>query len=296
MLPIRKVGLETGQLTDEEVRFIDTTIVQTVYPILIGRQLFPRVNMADAGFLSNRYYRETDMSAATISMTGETQVRDNVKATEVDVKLPVISKDFKLHWRDVIAARRRSEPLDMANIRNAARQVAEEEDKLLLSGEYSGWPALGIEGLTSQPTNGNTEASAGAWPANSVTDIKDAIEEEFTDGYYGPYALILTPAQYVGLLVKYSGERSYLAFIQTDILPVGSKVLVSPNIFAEDDGVQDSAILCQPGADNFDMLVAQDTTSYMVQDEDMNTLGKVYEVVAPRIKRPASICEITGVT
>lgn len=296
MQKLRKVGLETGQLTDEEIRYIDEAVVQTVYPLLVGRQLFPVSKLPDAGFTTVRFFRETDMGQATISMTGETAVRDRLELAADNLNIPVISKDFKIHWRDVIAARRRGEPLDVAHVRNASRQVAEEEDKLLLSGEYSGWKALGIKSFTSTITGKNTEASAGAWPANSVTDVKDAIEEEFTDGYYGPYALILTPAQYVGLLVKYTSERSYLAFIENDILPKGSKILVSPNVFAEDDGVQDSALLVQPGADNFDLVIGQDITTYMVQDEDMNSLGKVYEVLAPRIKRPASICEITTIT
>jgi hypothetical protein len=34
----------------------------------------------------------------------------------------------------------------------------------------------------------------------------------------------------------------------------------------------------------------------MQQDEDMNVSGKVYEVVAPRINRPTSVCEVTGLT
>ncbi len=301
MNQMRKVGLETGQLTDEELKLIDTSVVQTVYPLLVGRQIFPRVNLGDAGYTTNTYYRETDMSAATISMTGEGQVRDAITTNGVSVKLPVIHKDVKLHWRDVLGARRRAEPLDMANIRNAARQVAEEEDKLLLSGETALWKAMGIEGLTSQPSGGNTEASAGSWgtAANVITDIGDAMEEQFTDGYYGPYALILQPSAYQKMLAKYSGERSILAYVMNDMFigpAAGSKVYMSTQVLAEDDGLGDSAILCQPGSDNFDMLVAQDITTFIQQDADMNLLIKVYEAVVPRIKRPASICEITGIT
>lgn len=294
MQPIRKIGLETGTLTDEEIKFIDTVAVQTVYPLLVGRQLFPITRLPDAGYLSSIFYTETDMGQATISMTGEMQSRDALPLTaSTAVPIPVISKDFKLHWRDVIAARRRGEPLDLAHIRNASRQVAEEEDKLLLSGEYTGWPALGIKGLLSA-TGRNTTDSDAAWPAQSLDDIGDATTLLNEDGFYGPFVFLVTPTMYVKLLVKYSSERSYRNYILEDMLPPGSLILQSAQLYAAAGGTG-SAALVQPGADNFDMLVGQDVTTYMVQDEDMNTLGKVYEVLTPRIKRPTSICEITTI-
>ena len=297
MQKLRRVGLETGELTDEETKYVDTEIVQTVYPLLIGRQVFPIKRLPDAGFLTNEFYKETDMGQATISMTGETQSRDRIVLSENTVKIPVLSKDFKLHWRDVIAARRRREGLDLASVRNAARQVAEEEDKLLLSGEYTGWAALGIEGL-STATGRNTEASAGAWStiANIIADIKDAIEELVTDGYYGPYAVIVRPTQYVAMLAQLtSTAESVLTYVKENLLGGKGDVLISANLYSSAGGT-DSGLVTQPGADNFDIIVGQDVTNYLVQDEDMNTLGKVYEVLSPRVKRAESICEITGIT
>ena len=202
-----------------------------------------------------------------------------------------------MHWRDVIAARRRREGLDLASVRNAARQVAEEEDKLLLSGEYTGWPALGIEGLATA-TGRNTEASAGAWGtiANIIADIKDAIEELVTDGYYGPYAVIVRPTQYVAMLAQLtSTAESVLTYVKENLLNGKGDVLISANLYSSAGGT-DSALVVQPGPDNFDLLVGQDVTNYLVQDEDMNTLGKVYEVLTARVKRAESICEITGIT
>ena len=295
MQKLRKVGLETGQLTDEEIEYIDKVVVQTVYPLLIGRRVFPVTRLPDAGYTSVKFYKETDMGAAIISMMGETGARDRIALSEATVKVPVISKDFRLHWRDVIAARKRQESLDAAHIRNASRQVAEEEDKLLLSGEYTGFPALGIEGLATA-TGRNTEASAGAWPANAITDVKDAIEELIIDGYYGPYALILRPAMYVGLLAQISNvDTNYLTFIKEKVLEGKGQILISASLYAANGGT-DSALLVQPGVDNFDLVVGQDITTYLFQNEDMNIDGKVYEVLAPRVKRAESICEITGIT
>ena len=59
----------------------------------------------------------------------------------------MIHKEYKLLFRDIAASRRSGMPIDVTEPQNAAIQVAEEEDKLLFTGEYTGWRALGIEGL-----------------------------------------------------------------------------------------------------------------------------------------------------
>ncbi len=80
----------------------------------------------------------------------------------------MIHKEYKLLFRDIAASRRSGMPIDVTEPQNAAVQVAEEEDKLLITGEYTGWRALGIEGLATA-TGRNTEGSDGAW--STTTNI-----------------------------------------------------------------------------------------------------------------------------
>ncbi len=291
MRTLKRVGLETGQLTDEELRYIDERVVEAVRPALVGRQIFPAFRLPHAGFKTWRGYKATDMSQATIDMEGQTEDFDRVELDPFDVDVPVISKGFILYWRDVIASRRGGLPLETTHVENAARQIAEEEDKLLLTGEYTGWRALGIEGLATA-TNRNTKASAGAWPANAMTDINAAIGELETDGHYGAYALIVRAAWHRKLwgLITNTG----IMYVEKIREIVGS-IYVSDSLYASDGGT-DSALVVEPGEQNFEMGIGQDITTFTQQDEHMNTIGKVYEVVAPRIKRPTSICEITGLT
>jgi len=291
MKTLKKVGLETGQLTDEELRYIDERVVEAVRPALVGRQIFSAFSLPHAGFKTWRGYKATDMSQATIDMEGQTEDFDRVELASFDVKVPVISKGFILYWRDVIASRRGGLPLETGHVENAARQVAEEEDKLLLTGEYSGWRALGIEGLSTS-TGRNTKASGGAWPANAITDINAAIGELETDAHYGPYALIVRADWHRKLwaLITNTG----IMYIEK-IREIVSNVYVSDSVYSSAGGV-DSALVVEPGPENFEMGIAQDMTTFTQQDEHMNTIGKVYEVVAPRIKRPTSICEVTGLT
>jgi uncharacterized linocin/CFP29 family protein len=202
--------------------------------------------------------------------------------------------DFMLHWREVLAGRHSGETLDAANARNAARQVAEEEDKLLLSGEYTGWPALGIEGLCSA-TGRSSQASAGAWPANALTDINACRALLQASGYVDVPIAMIGPTAEIKKLDAQIGNTAftYKTFcLQNNLL---AAIYESDSLFAADGGA-DSIVFCVPGKDNFDLVVAQEIKTFMWQNKNMNLHGKVYEAVVPRIKRPESICELTGVT
>ena len=137
----------TGLIMREEVKYIETGIIETVHEHLIGRDLFPIVNLEDAGWKFYKYYKESDMGQAVLSMEGIAQSDDFPIYPYSEVKIPIISKTFMLQWRDVLASRHQGPDLLAQVPRNAARQIAEEEDKLLLTGEYADWAALGIVGL-----------------------------------------------------------------------------------------------------------------------------------------------------
>lgn len=291
MLPIRRVGMDTAQLTDEELIYVQDRAVETVRPMLVGRKLFPVFNVPP-GCITVRGYRRTDMGQARISLYGQGKNKDRSIKTAFDVTVPVIHKEFTINWRDLEQTRYQGVPLDTQEIENAARQVAEEEDKLLLSGEYTGWRALGIEGLATA-TSRNTEASAGAWPANALTDCSDAIAELETDGHQGPYALVLRSDWAAKLRGLVSNTAVMYKQVIAPLFEAG--IFVSDNLYSSAGGV-DNALVVEPSQENFELVVGRDLSVFTKQDEDMNLQGKVHEVVAPRIKRPTSICEITGLT
>ncbi len=294
MQRLRRVGLETGQLTDEELRDIDTEIIEAANPQLHAREIFETETLPNAGIRSVRSFSQTDMGPAIITMDGETLSIDQTSLTSGDVLVPVISKDFNLNWRDILAARHNNMPLDLDEGRNAARQVAEEENKLLFTGEYTGWPAYGIEGLMTA-TGRNTQASAGAWPANVVTDVNAGIAKLEEDGHTsGPYVLICRVAAARKLDAALSStEITYRRFLlQNEILDA---IVADDSIFGA-DGTTDHAAIVTPGRANFSLKVGQDVTTWETQLQNMNKLMRVYEVLTPKIKRPTSICELTGLS
>lgn len=291
MQSLRRVGRDTGQLTDEELRYVEQRIVEAVRPQLVGRRLFPVFSLPHAGFITVRGFKMTDMSQATISINGQTASRDKTSLTPFDITVPVIHKEFTLFWRDVLAARGANMPLETREAENAARQCAEEEDKLLITGEYTGWPALGVEGLATS-TGRNTKAG-GAWPTNVIANISDAIAELEADGHNGPYALLARTAQ----LAKCRQLIANTGIFYTEKI----REMCTAGMFGTDNlytsaGATTSALVVEPSQENFELVIGQDMSVFTKEDEDMNLQSKVYEVLAPRINRPTSICELTGLS
>ncbi len=292
MQTLRRVGMDTAHMTDEELMYVDSRIVETVRPLLIGRRLFPVFTLPHAGFLTVRGYKRTDMSQARISLHGQGKNKDRSEKTPFDITVPVIHKEFTIYWREIEASRANGVPIDLQDAENAARQCAEEEDKLLLTGEYSGWRALGVEGLATA-TGRNTKASAGAWPANCLTDLSACIGELEADGHMGPYAAVLRSTWAAKLRALVSNTATKWIDVVRDLFPAG--IYVSDNLFTS-AGATTSALVVEPSQENFEAVIGRDMSFFAKQDEDMNMQCKVHEVLAPRIKRPTAICELTGLS
>src|SRR5512136_2032774 len=112
MQTLRTVGMDTAQLTDEELIYIDNRVVEAVRPLLVGRKLFPVYTLPHAGFITVRGYKRTDMSQARISLYGQGKSRDRTEKTAFDITVPVIHKEFSINWRDLEASRSNGLPID----------------------------------------------------------------------------------------------------------------------------------------------------------------------------------------
>lgn len=294
MRSLRQVGLASaGVLTSEEIQYIETRIVETVRPQLIGRTLMPAIPLAHAGFKKYTYYTQKDMSQALISMLGEEESQDRVELAEGSVKIPIISKGYNLHWRDVLGAREGGRDLNTQHAENAARQVAEEEDKLILQGEVAGvgaWNAYGIEGLIT--ATGNLGASGGAWPTNCVANVVTAKQALRAVGHYGPYALILPSAIYGYLEELISNTEKWYFQAIGELIGGVENIKVSDNFYASDGAAKDSAMLISMEPGNFELIVGSDLQNHTYPLKSKNLYGEVWEAVVPVIKRPKAIYEI----
>jgi uncharacterized linocin/CFP29 family protein len=283
------VGRDTGLITREEVKYIEERIIEAVHEHLIGRDLFPVVNLSDAGWKFYKYYKQTDMGQAILSMEGITQNDDFPIFPYSEVKIPIISKTFMLQWRDVLASRHQGPDLLSQVPRNAARQIAEEEDKLLLTGEYIGWRALGILGLlTSAATS---TQSLGNWPGQAIADINAARATLENAGFIGEEPILIGPPALIKCLDRQMTNENVSWKWYLKEMGLVRAIYESRNLFAADGGT-DSVILTIPGRDNYWMVQAQPPRVHWWNDKAGNHYGTVREAISPVIARGESIVEI----
>jgi uncharacterized linocin/CFP29 family protein len=300
MQVLRHVGMDVGRLTAEEGLYIDDRVIEAVVAASVSRKIFPIFTLPNAGIMTVRGYKRTPMSKATISLYGQGGAKDRSEKSSFDVIVPVIEKEFDINWREIEASRGNGVPIDTQEAEEAARRVAAEEDILHFSGEYTGNKAIGIEGLATA-TGRNTKASAGAWPANSLTDLSAAIAELEADGHTGPYAAILRGSW----AAKLRGVVSGTATKWIDVIqggkplftagPGGDGIFVTDSLFTS-AGLTTIALVIEPSQQNFETVVGEEVNTKKQPDVRGNLKCVTREVVVPRIKRPTSVCEITGLT
>ena len=285
------VGRDQGILLREEMEFVDSVVIETIKPALIARQIMPLTKVSDdGGVMFVTTPEEVDMSDASLTLHGAAQADDITLYTRKENTIPVLQKNFKIQWRDLASSRRLGNDLWVQQVRNAARKVQELEERLLLTGEYTGFPAMGINGLLTSA--GTAAAATGNWPANAIADINTARSQLQADGFVGmPFDLIAPPAIVKCLDAQLpTTEITYRMFLLKNKLV--NRIFESAFLFAADGGV-DSALLVQASKDNFDIVQAMPPRVNRWEYKDGNIYGFLRECVAPRIKREESIYEIT---
>ena len=196
------------------------------------------------------------------------------------VRIPIIYKDFILHWRDVKYSQETSSPLDNTHAIRSAHQVGDAEDALL----FNGSDELKIYGLLNFP--GSLSVSGGDWskPGDSVSDVYAAIRQLLSKNHHFPYVLVMSVDMYEALL-KPVRESPVLELEQI------SKMCVDGVYWSAQIPSGTAALLCS-GSQNFDIAVAEDLRIAYLGPSDMNYRFRVYESLVLRVKRPTAICVI----
>lgn len=293
MKSMYSVGRDVGILLREEMEYVDSVIVETIKPATIVRDLFYTTRVSnDGGVMWITTPSEVDMSEASVTLHGAAQADDQAEYTETSQLIPVIQKNFKIQWRDLAASRRVGEDLYTQYVRQAARKVAEVEEKMALTGEYTGWLCKGINGLLQSA--GNSVAASGNWPANAIDDINTARSTLQAAGFVGmPFDLIGPPAMIKCLDDQLPNtEITYRMFLLRNKLV--SRIWETAYLFAGDGG-QDSVLLVQASRDNFDLVEAMPPRASQWEYKDGNIYAYVRECVVPRIKRADAIYEVTDI-
>lgn len=241
---------EAAPLSEEEWQHLDHVVVNTARQFLVGRRFLHVIGPVGSG-------------AEVIPVgTGKNRVL---------LPMQIIEADFTLYWRDIEANRQLGMPLELGVAATAALQCAKAEDTMIFAGlQKAAKKAVQIGDWSQAET--------------PLSDVSSAIEKLVADDFFGPFAVILSPALYTQTERVAHGTGRTLGKLIKEIAEGG---LFRSPLLGEAEG-----LVLSLGAHCFDLAVGQDLITAYAGNEGLDHLFKVLESVALRIKRPGAICKL----
>ncbi|MFL5319034.1 MAG: family 1 encapsulin nanocompartment shell protein [Myxococcaceae bacterium] len=276
------LGHAENPLREEEWARLNETVIQVARRSLVGRRLIDLYGPLGPGVQTVPHDEYSGVSPGAVDIVGEQETAPVFTDARRFKTIPIIYKDFLLHWRDIEAARGHNMPLDVSAAAGAAAFCAQQEDELIFYGD----PKLGHEGLMN--ATGRLTVSLGDWsePGRGYLSLVDATRKLNEHGHYGPYALVLSPRLYSLL---------HRIFEQTGVLEIETiRQLASDGVYQSNRLRGDSGVVISTGRENLDIAVAMDMSTAYLGAERMNHPFRVLEALILRIKHPDSICTLEG--
>ncbi|MFZ5468303.1 MAG: family 1 encapsulin nanocompartment shell protein [Myxococcota bacterium] len=272
------LGHAENPLRPEEWARLNETVIQVARRSLVGRRLLDLYGPLGAGVQTVPDDEYTGVSPGAVDIVGE---QDTAKVF-ADVRrfktIPILYKDFLLHWRDIEAARSHNMPLDVSAAAGAAALCAQQEDELIFYGDTK----LDHEGLMN--ASGRLTVALGDWsmPGRGYDAVVEATRQLNQQGHYGPYAVVLAPRLYSLLHRIY--EKTGVLEIET------IRKLALDGVFQSNRLRDDSGVVVSTGRENLDIALAQDMVTAYLGANKMNHPFRVFEALILRIKHPDAIC------
>jgi uncharacterized linocin/CFP29 family protein len=241
---------EDAPLSAEEWEKLDEVVVKAARRFLVGRRFVELVGPLGVG---------TEVVPVG---TGENRKH---------LDLQMIQEDFTLGWRDIEGNRKAGLPLDLGPAAMAGAACARAEDKMILGA------------LLNAAENQVTLAD---WsePGNAFANVVEATEALVSGDFYGPYAVVLSPALYAKTQRIARGMGRLESKLIKDVAEGG--LFQTPLLEA------DQGLVLSLGAHNFDLVVAQDLITAYMGNEGLDHLFRVLESIVLRVKRPGAICAL----
>jgi uncharacterized linocin/CFP29 family protein len=268
---------EENPLNDQEWENIKSVVTGVGRRRLVGRRIVDLHGPLGPGVQTIVHDHFAGTTIGRVGLLGEDD-SDPVRSVRRESGIiPIIYKDFILHWRDIETSRQAGTPLDTAAAAGAAAFCADAEDDLIFNGHRE----MGYEGL--MVVEGRQTMTRRNWAeaGNAFKDAVEATQTLFQAGFYGPYAMVVSPRLYTQMQQVHPGTGVIEIELVRQLITEG--VHQSPLI---QDGY---GMVVATGAQNFDLAVAQDLTVAYLGAEHMNHPFRVFESVYLRIKRHSSI-------
>lgn len=276
------LGHAENPLREEEWARLNETVIQVARRSLVGRRILDLYGPLGAGVQSIPHDEYTGVTSGAIDIVGEQETATVFTDARKFKTIPLIYKDFLLHWRDIEAARTHNMPLDVSAAAGAAALCAQMEDELIFYGD----PKLGHEGLMN--ATGRLSANIGDWsePGQGYMSIVEATRKLNEHGHYGPYAVVLSPRLFSLLHRIY--EKTGVLEIET------IRQLAADGVYQSNRLRGESGVVVSTGRENMDLAVAMDMVTSYLGASNMNHPFRVLESLILRIKHPDALCTLEG--
>jgi uncharacterized linocin/CFP29 family protein len=269
---------DQAPLTLAQWAALDQTVVRTAQSMLVGRRFVSLVGPFGPGVEA--------LPSDTIGGAGNGQIdllgNQEDEAIQIEgrrfLPLPLLYKDFWVHWRDLEASRQLGVPLGVGNAAAAAAATAQAEDRLI----FDGVPALGLPGL--RTADGRQVLPMSDWDTEgrAFADVVEGVRALTQAGFTGPYALVVSPRLYAAL------NRIFDA---TGVLELEQvEKLARRGVYPTAVLPEPSALLVDSGAQNMDLAVGLDMSVAYVESSNLNHRFRVLESLVLRVRRPGAIC------
>jgi uncharacterized linocin/CFP29 family protein len=271
---------EENPLTTEEWEKLNATVVEEARRQLTGRRFIDVYGPLGPGVQAIAFDEFRGVSPGEIDLVGEADTATVFPDNRRFKPIPLIYKDFLIHWRDIEASRANNYPLDVSAAAGAATFCARKEDEII----FYGVEKLGFEGLMN--ATGREVLRLEPWDeaGSGFRNILRAVERLLSGHHYGPYALVLSPDRFAELHRIYEKTGTF----EIDSI----RKLVTDGVYQSSVLKADSALVVATGRGNLDLAVALDLSVAYLGSERMNHPFRVVEAVALRIKHPDAICTL----
>ncbi len=251
---------DTAPLDQAGWKAIDQVVVEVAKRLLVGRQFIELSGPLGIG-------------VQTVPLFGVSAASGTAQITQRDfLTMHLIQHDFVLSLLDIETAKAQGNGFELGPAAIAAAACAQDEDKLILNGLMN--------------VKGGKQIALSDWsnPEAPLNDIVTATEALFADGFFGPYAVILSPALYTQTQRIMPGMGRLLSALIADVAQAG--LFQSPVLQAG------QGLVVAVGKHNMDLVIGQDLITAYLGNEEMNHRFRVMESLVLRIKRPGAICTL----
>ncbi len=192
--------------------------------------------------------------------------------------IPIISKDFVLHWRDLDEARQTAQPLSFAKAAAAAASCARTEDKLV----FYGHSVYGYDGLMT--VEGRNILTGLHWgdAGDAFNNFTQMTRILMARGYNGPFAAVVHPRIYADMHRVLEGS-SLLEISHVN-------ALLTAGVFRSSLLAPRSGFVVSTGVENLKLIVSVNASIAFLGAKQMNLPFRVFKAIYLRILQSDAIC------